>query len=62
MPSGPTGTISHAKPVVIQGSWIATKHGGNETLEQFKPYRAQMKAQLNYWIRERRQNETGLYV
>ena len=60
LPSGATGTIYHAKPIIIQGSWIAAKNGGPNVLNQFKAFGAQMKAQLGYWMRERRDNATGL--
>lgn len=56
LPSGPTGTISHAKPIVIQGAWLSVKQamdgfGGNATalLQQFMTYRPQMEALLTYW-------------
>ena len=46
LPSGATGTIFHAKPVVIQGAWLAAPHDPSVDFEQFA---AQMKALLLYW-------------
>eukprot|EP00946_MAST-07B_sp_MAST-7B-sp1_P002488 g2488.t1 len=46
LPSGATGTIFHAKPVVIQGAWLAAPH---DTTVDFKQFAAQMKALLMYW-------------
>jgi neutral trehalase len=60
IPAGGTGTIYHAKPVVIQGAWIGAKNTGN--VADFKPYKAQMEALLDYWDRTRRDEATGLYV
>lgn len=41
-PDGATGTIYHAKPLLIQGAWIAAKHMGD--YNQFKRYLPAMKA------------------
>jgi hypothetical protein len=60
LPSGSTGTIYHAKPVVIQGAWLAAKATNNT--EQFMQFQPQMKALLDYWDRTRKDNDTGLYV
>ncbi len=40
-PDGSTGAIYHAKPVVIQGAWLAVKHG--YSVESFLPFKAQMQ-------------------
>ena len=71
VPSGATGTIYHAKPILIQGAWLAAKHGaakggggsGAGLLEKFKQFKAQMKALLDYWERPPRKHaQTGLYL
>ena len=46
----------------MQGSWLAAKHGGPHVLDEFKGFEPQMRAQLEYWMRERKDNATGLYV
>ena len=47
LPSGDTGTIFHAKPVVIQGALLAAKHTGD--FVKFKPFAPAMEALLDYW-------------
>lgn len=66
MPSGATGTIYHAKPVVIQGGWLATRHAqqanasaGAATLAAFRRYKPQMQALLAYWDRPPRRDVGG---
>ena len=46
LPSGATGTIFHAKPVVIQGAWLAAPA---DPSVDFKQFALKMKALLNYW-------------
>lgn len=59
LPSGDTGTIFHAKPVVIQGALLAAKHTGDFGV--FKPFLPQMQALLRYWAgRDRVDGATGL--
>merc|ERR1712048_1175658 len=69
--TGPTGAIQHAKPVIIQGAWLAYKNSmkSNKSrdkedpslLAQFKQYAPQMEALLAYWGRPPRlDNTTGL--
>lgn len=60
LPSGATGTIYHAKPVVIQAAWIATKTTGGK--DKFRKFFKPMKDLLDYWDRTRRDKNTGLYV
>ena len=65
IPSGATGTIFHAKPVIIQGAWIASQHDTNTSANadtiNFKQFERQMKAILTYWISESRtDSSTGL--
>jgi putative isomerase len=69
-PKGSDGVIVHAKPVVLQGAWLSTKHalqkdpsGGAATLAAFKHFKPQMEALLKYWdVAPRRDPHTGLYV
>ena len=58
-PKGPSPAIYHAKPVVLQGAWIAAKY--QQDFEQFRPFVAQMKALDGYWERTSRDAKTGLY-
>ena len=61
-PQGPTGAIAHAKPVVIQGAWLAAR-GDPSLVRGFEAYRGQMEALLAYWGRPpRRDARTGLAV
>eukprot|EP01138_Halocafeteria_seosinensis_P002431 gb/GECG01002488.1/.p1 GENE.gb/GECG01002488.1/~~gb/GECG01002488.1/.p1 ORF type:complete len:419 (+),score=51.68 gb/GECG01002488.1/:1-1257(+) len=59
-PDKDSDTIYHAKPLLIQGAWIAAKHMGDT--EQFFEFRSSMQALLRYWRNERRDHRTGLYV
>jgi hypothetical protein len=46
-PSGGTGVLYHAKPVIIQGAWLASRAtGGAAAWRQFQPA---MEALLAYW-------------
>ena len=59
LPSGSTGTIFHAKPVVIQGAWLSSKQ--NNVNINFQMFSKEMKALLNYWSSEiRTDSTTGL--
>jgi alpha,alpha-trehalase len=54
LPSGGTGTIFHAKPVIIQGAWLAAKQMNStgdlgEEIANFKQFQPQMKSLLKYW-------------
>jgi len=51
---------THAKPLLIQGALIAAEF--MDDFEQFREYRVQMEAQLNYWESERKDPSTGLYT
>lgn len=46
-PSGATPTLYHAKPIVIQGAYLAARASGNFSL--FAAYDAQFAALLRYW-------------
>eukprot|EP00300_Choanocystis_sp_HF-7_P017337 c196_g1_i1.p1 GENE.c196_g1_i1~~c196_g1_i1.p1 ORF type:complete len:445 (+),score=94.86 c196_g1_i1:33-1337(+) len=59
-PDGSSGTIYHAKPVVIHGAWLAAKATGDYA--QFLAFQPQMMALLGYWDRTRLDTPTGLYV
>jgi len=59
-PTGPSPTIYHAKPVVIQGAWLAGK--ATQNFAQFKPFQSKMQALLSYWDKGRRDPVTGLYT
>ena len=63
-PTGATGSIYHAKPVLIQGSWIAAATNGTAAeMEAFKKFGAAMQATLDWWERPpQRENTTGLHV
>ena len=54
LPSGATGTIFHAKPVIIQGAWLAAQEVDRQSKSRqkvlyFKRYAKQMAALLRYW-------------
>ena len=54
LPSGGTGTIFHARPVIIQGAWLAAKQMNATGLSRaeimkFKQFQPQMKSLLKYW-------------
>lgn len=58
-PQGPSPTLSHAKPIIIQGALLAAQATGNVT--QFLPFLPKMKALLGFWDRERLDPASGLY-
>ena len=49
LPSGGTGTIFHAKPVILQGALLAAKHTGG--FGKFRAFASQMESMLAYWSR-----------
>ena len=69
-PTGADGVIVHAKPVLLQGAWLATRHAqqhnpqlGAATLAGFEKFKPQMEALLRYWdVPPRKDPSTGLYV
>ena len=64
VPGGGTGTIYHAKPILLQGAWLSAKHDkSGSVLKGFQQYKPQMKALLDYWERSPRKHaSTGLYL
>ena len=53
-------TLRHAKPLIIQGAWLAASAPGGSA-RTFAPYRRQMEALLAFWDRApRRDPQTGL--
>ena len=59
-PSGPSQTLYHAKPLIIQASYLAAKQAGNFT--PFLAYADQMRALLRYWNTSTRLDAaTGLH-
>lgn len=61
-PTGASPTLYHAKPMIIQGAFLAAKaNGGNYSF--YKPYQAAMQALLAYWERPPRlHTATGLHA
>jgi hypothetical protein len=58
-PSGPTGVLYHAKPVIIQGAWLAARADGSYA--DFQAFQPAMQALLAYWQRAPRVDAaTGL--
>ena len=52
--------LRHAKPLIIQGAWLAARAPGGSS-RAFAPYRRQMEALLAFWDRPpRRDAQTGL--
>jgi hypothetical protein len=49
-PSGGSSYLSHAKPILIWGAYLAARSNGND-YESFRIYDKQMLALLNYWER-----------
>lgn len=47
-PEGDTPTLYHAKPILIQGSFLAAKYD-NGNYNYFQQFQQQMVALLNYW-------------
>ena len=60
MPNNSTAVAAHAKPLIIQGAWLAANHEND--YEQFREFVPKMKALLNYWEENRFDTKTGLYV
>jgi hypothetical protein len=61
-PEGATNVIYHAKPVIIQGAWLAAK-GDAALIKEMRAYQPQMEALLAYWGRAPRVDpRTGLRV
>jgi neutral trehalase len=59
-PAGPSQTLYHAKPLIIQASYIAAKQTGN--FSAFLAYGDQMRALLCYWNTSSRLDAaTGLH-
>ena len=46
-PSGGTGVLYHAKPVIVQGAWLAAQAAGNTS--RWRPFAPAMEALLDYW-------------
>lgn len=57
-PKGPAKTEYHAKPVIVQGAYLAARAQGN--LAQFRPFEPAMRALLSYWDTQRTHAPTGL--
>lgn len=60
-PTGPSTTLAHAKPVIIQGAYLGAKAVGPEGVESLREFVPKMRALLSFWERERRDPATGLY-
>lgn len=49
-PAGGTGAIPHAKPVIVQGAWLAAKANGSEAaFDAFRPFERQMAGLLKFY-------------
>jgi len=60
-PSGPSKTLYHAKPLIIQAAFITARQNGNFT--PFLAYAPQMRALLLYWNNtQRRDAKSGLHT
>lgn len=59
-PSDNPAVAAHAKPLLIQGALIAARYTGDYS--QFLEYKDKMELLLDYWDRERKDEETNLYV
>ena len=60
-PGGDTPTLFHAKPIIIQGAFLAAKFDGGD-YAQFERYKPQMLALLAYWESPQRVDAaTGLH-
>jgi glycogen debranching enzyme len=60
-PAGPSKTLYHAKPLIIQAALLAARQAGNLSL--FAEYGNQMRALLGYWnSSSRRDAATGLHM
>jgi hypothetical protein len=61
-PSGASPTLYHAKPILIQGAFLAAKANGGD-FAAFKPFGPAMLALLSYWERPPRLDAaTGLHA
>lgn len=60
-PSGPSPTLYHAKPIIVQGALLAARAVGGD-YERFRSARPAMEALLAYWDARRLDARTGLYV
>ena len=59
-PGGDSPTLFHAKPILIQGAYLAAKASGD--FEQFAQYRGAMEALFVYWSSPQRVDaSTGLH-
>ena len=60
-PEGSSPTLYHAKPIIIQGAWLAVRaSGGDPSL--FRPFEPAMRALLAYWEAPQRVDAaTGLH-
>ena len=61
-PAGPSATLAHAKPVVIQGALLGARALGQRALRALRQHQPAMEALLGFWERERRDAATGLYA
>lgn len=63
-------SLQFSLQVIVQGAWLASAHSANvssshgaATLAEFKKFKLQMEALLNYWEQPpRKDTKTGLYV
>ena len=63
-PSGATGGIYHAKPIIVQGAWLSCK-GNASAAREFLDFAPQMASLLAYWDQPPRYHplgDGGLYV
>ena len=59
-PDGPTQTLYHAKPMIIQAAWLASKQTSDPA--EFAPFAPAMRALLRYWNSSQRfDTATGLH-
>ena len=59
-PKGPSSTLAHAKPVVIQGALLGARAVG--AVQELRAHQPKMRALLSFWDRERLDPASGLYV
>jgi glycogen debranching enzyme len=59
-PTGPSSTLAHAKPVIIQGALLGARACGD--LQCLRAHLPAMRALLGFWERERRDAASGLYT
>ena len=61
-PKGPSATLYHAKPLIIQAAYLAAKQDGSN-FAQFSVYGDAMRALLRYWNSSTRlDSTTGLHM